>query len=154
MTAPDPPTTAMQTFWQHLAKQHTPDSDCMTSWLQPWNHIHPTDWDQPTEPIQHDDDPQQAFDAKCHIGWDQFFHGHLAIEWKTAIATYYCTCNLEYHGDKGTLSQECIQQATALLATSYGHLQKYPCWHSLTHRQSHTPQAQYQCEHELNKAAT
>jgi hypothetical protein len=35
---------------------------------------------------------------------------------ETAIATYYCTRNLEYHGDKGTLSQECIQQATALQA--------------------------------------
>jgi hypothetical protein len=79
-------------FRQHLTKQHTPDimasliCNSMTSWLAR-SRIAPPSWTTPEEPIM----PQltRAFKSQSKIGWDQFFRGRIATDWKLAIQTYY-----------------------------------------------------------------
>ena len=85
-------TNALTTFRQHLTKQHTPNimasllCTSMTSWLN-CSHIAPPIWTPPDEPIM----PQltAAFKSQCKIGWDHFFRGRIAKDWRPAIQTYY-----------------------------------------------------------------
>jgi hypothetical protein len=58
----------------------------MTSWLNRTRITFPT-WTQPAEPIM--TDLKRAFTSQGKIGWDQFFRGRIATDWKTAIKTYY-----------------------------------------------------------------
>jgi hypothetical protein len=85
-------TAAFTTFRAHLKTQHTPDilatllCDNMTTWITR---------QRPTPPTLHNpDDPilqaiTTAFHSQSNIGWDQFFRGRIATDWKTAISTYY-----------------------------------------------------------------
>ena len=85
-------TETIKTFRQHLQKQHTPDimatliCDSMTSWLHR-RRITPPTWPQPEEPIMAD--LKRAFESQRKIGWDQFFRGRIAKDWKIAIKSYY-----------------------------------------------------------------
>jgi hypothetical protein len=83
---------ALTIFRQHLSKQHTPDimanliSECMNSWINR-TRISPPTWTTPEEPIM--TQLTHAFKAQGKIGWDQFFRGRIAKDWKLAIQTYY-----------------------------------------------------------------
>jgi hypothetical protein len=85
-------TAATATFREHLKKQHTPDilanviCECMDAWLTKQRMAPPS--------LQNPDDPilqalATAFQSQRKIGWDQFFRGRIATDWKTAIGIYY-----------------------------------------------------------------
>jgi hypothetical protein len=83
---------AFKTLCQHLQKQHTPDImatllyDSMHNWT---NHTYITlpTWPIPTGPIM--ESLTMVFASQRQIGWDQFFRGCLASDWKSAIHLYY-----------------------------------------------------------------
>jgi hypothetical protein len=83
---------AFATFRQHLTKQHTPDimatliCNSMTSWLER-SRISPPTWIPPEEKIM--TQLTRAFQSQSKIGWDQFFRGRIAKDWKPAIQSYY-----------------------------------------------------------------
>jgi hypothetical protein len=60
--------------------------DSMLSWLDR-TRITPPTWKPPLEPIM--TQLTTAFDSQRKIGWDQFFRGRIAKDWKHAIQTYY-----------------------------------------------------------------
>jgi hypothetical protein len=68
---------------------HTPDilthllCNSMDSWLARRPVIEPA-WNRSEEPIQ-----RQILRAQAKIGWDQFFRGRIAKEWRIPIGTYY-----------------------------------------------------------------
>lgn len=84
---------ALTIFQQHLTKQHTPDimaSLLCTSMTSSWlggSNIAPPTLTTPEEPIM----PHltRAFKLQSKIGWDLFFHGQIAKDWKPAIHTDY-----------------------------------------------------------------
>ena len=118
--------------------------DSMHSWIDQ-TRITPPTWPQPEEPIM--TDIKRAFDSQCKIGWDQFFRGRVAKDWKTAIRTYYRERrpgdsftpdqwmrttidalwkfamtlwrqrNTSYHGEKSALTMEKQRKETAAKAT-------------------------------------
>ena len=83
---------ARKTFQQKLSRLHTPDimnkliCDSMDSWLARRPVTLPV-WNGPNEPIH--GALRRAFRAQAKIGWDQFFRGRIAKDWKRPITMYY-----------------------------------------------------------------
>jgi hypothetical protein len=72
----------------------------MNTWLSRRPVQLPT-WHGPQEPIHAQ--LRRAFQAKSHIGWDQFYHGHVAKAWQRPIAEYY---KIRQPGESYTTNQQ------------------------------------------------